>query len=92
MGSSRRSGITPWRRSHSHGLRAAADLPVFYNAASFMIYPSLFEGFGLPVIEAMACGTPVITSYGSSLEEIARELPCSLILTASHPLLLRSRR
>ena len=53
------------------GYVPSADLPVFYNAASLMIYPSLFEGFGLPVIEAMACGTPVITSYGSSLEEIA---------------------
>jgi glycosyltransferase involved in cell wall biosynthesis len=45
---------------------------VFYNAASLMIYPSIFEGFGLPVVEAMACGTPVITSLGSSLEEIAK--------------------
>lgn len=53
------------------GYIPSADLPVFYNATSLMIYPSLFEGFGLPVIEAMACGTPVITSYGSSLEEIA---------------------
>ena len=47
------------------------DLPAFYNAASFLAYPSIYEGFGLPVIEAMACGTPVITSFGSSLEEIA---------------------
>lgn len=53
------------------GYVPGADLPVLYNAASVMVYPSLFEGFGLPVIEAMACGTPVITSYGSSLEEIA---------------------
>jgi glycosyltransferase involved in cell wall biosynthesis len=47
------------------------DLPAFYNAATALVYPSLFEGFGLPVVEAMACGTPVITSFGSSLEEIA---------------------
>lgn len=49
----------------------AHDLPYFYNAAAMLVYPSIFEGFGLPVVEAMACGTPVITSYGSSLEEIA---------------------
>jgi glycosyltransferase involved in cell wall biosynthesis len=47
------------------------DLPYFYNAASVFVYPSICEGFGLPVIEAMACGTPTITSRGSSLEEIA---------------------
>lgn len=49
------------------------DLAFLYNAASILIYPSIFEGFGLPVIEAMACGTPVITSLGSSLEEIAKD-------------------
>lgn len=55
------------------GYIPAEDLPVFYNAASVVVYPSIFEGFGLPVVEAMACGTPVITSAGSSLEEIARD-------------------
>jgi glycosyltransferase involved in cell wall biosynthesis len=53
------------------GYVPSADLPAFYNAATLMIYPSLFEGFGLPVVEAMACGIPVVTSLGSSLEEIA---------------------
>jgi glycosyltransferase involved in cell wall biosynthesis len=53
------------------GYVPSADLPAFYNSASVTIYPSLFEGFGLPVVEAMACGAPVITSIGSSLEEIA---------------------
>jgi glycosyltransferase involved in cell wall biosynthesis len=53
------------------GYVPSADLPAFYSAASAMIYPSFYEGFGLPVVEAMACGTPVITSLGSSLEEIA---------------------
>ncbi|MBS4015545.1 MAG: glycosyltransferase family 4 protein [Candidatus Latescibacteria bacterium] len=47
------------------------DLPVIYSTAKLFILPSLFEGFGLPVIEAMACGTPVITSNTSSLPEIA---------------------
>ena len=47
------------------------DVPVFYNAADVFVYPSICEGFGLPVVEAMACGVPVVTSYGSSLEEVA---------------------
>lgn len=53
------------------GYLPSSDLPAFYNAASLLVYPSLFEGFGLPVVEAMACGTPVITSAGSALEEVA---------------------
>ena len=52
------------------GYVGAEDLPLFYNATAFLVYPSIYEGFGLPVIEAMACGAPVITSCGSSLEEI----------------------
>lgn len=48
-----------------------ADLPMLYNAADVFCYPSLYEGFGLPVLEAMACGTPVITSNLSSLPEVA---------------------
>lgn len=47
------------------------DLPEVYNLASVFVFPSFYEGFGLPVIEAMACGTPVITSNISSLPEIA---------------------
>ncbi|WP_395747680.1 glycosyltransferase family 4 protein [Prosthecobacter sp.] len=45
-------------------------LPDLYRAASTMIYPSLFEGFGLPPIEAMACGCPVISSTRGSLSEV----------------------
>lgn len=48
-------------------------LPAFYNAADVFVFPSLYEGFGLPVVEAMACGTPVITSNVSSLPEVAGE-------------------
>ena len=47
------------------------ELVRWYNAASLLVYPSYFEGFGLPVLEAMACGTPVITSTVSSLPEVA---------------------
>ncbi|HYH01606.1 MAG TPA: glycosyltransferase family 1 protein [Bacillota bacterium] len=52
------------------GFVDSADLPLLYNGASLFIYPSLYEGFGLPPIEAMACGTPVITSDTSSLPEV----------------------
>lgn len=47
------------------------ELPSLYRGALASIYPSLNEGFGLPVIESMACGTPVITSRGSAMEEVA---------------------
>ena len=47
------------------------ELPWWYRAAELFVYPSLFEGFGLPPLEAMACGTPTITSNVSSLPEVA---------------------
>ena len=47
------------------------DLVALYNAAELLIYPSLYEGFGLPVLEAMKCGTPVITSPSGSIPEIS---------------------
>lgn len=53
------------------GYASEADLPALYAGATAFVYPSLFEGFGLPVVEAMACGTPVLTSRTSSLTEIA---------------------
>jgi glycosyltransferase involved in cell wall biosynthesis len=46
-------------------------LPALYSGASAFAYPSLYEGFGLPVLEAMACGTPVVTSNRTSLPEVA---------------------
>jgi glycosyltransferase involved in cell wall biosynthesis len=58
---------------HFTGYLPAEDLPAVYNAAEVFAFPSLYEGFGLPVIEAMACGTPTITSRTSSLEEIAAD-------------------
>jgi glycosyltransferase involved in cell wall biosynthesis len=50
-----------------------ANLADFYRGASAFVFPSLWEGFGLPVLEAMACGTPVITSVGSGTEEVAAD-------------------
>ena len=47
------------------------DLPNWYRGALAFVYPSLWEGFGLPILEAMACGCPVITSYGSATEEVS---------------------
>jgi glycosyltransferase involved in cell wall biosynthesis len=48
-----------------------ADLPALYGGATIFVFPSLLEGFGLPVLEAMACGTPVVCSNSSSLPEVA---------------------
>jgi len=53
------------------GFADDADLPALYSLARAVALPSLYEGFGLPVLEAMACGTPVVTSNLSSLPEVA---------------------
>ena len=61
-----RSGIGDSVRFLGH----ADKLEYLYNGARVMVYPSLFEGFGLPPLEAMACGTPVVTSNATSLPEV----------------------
>ncbi|WP_162054852.1 glycosyltransferase family 4 protein [Pontibacter pamirensis] len=53
------------------GYIAPQQMPMMYNAATIFLYPSLRESFGLPILEAMACGTPVISSTSSSMPEVA---------------------
>jgi glycosyltransferase involved in cell wall biosynthesis len=55
---------------HFPGRVDEADKPALYSAAAAFVYPSRYEGFGLPVLEAMACGTPAVTSDAASLPEI----------------------
>ena len=58
--------------AHTHWLEhtPSSDLPAIYNAASMLVLPSHYEGFGLPALEAMACGTPAIVANRSSLPEV----------------------
>ncbi|MBE0428831.1 MAG: glycosyltransferase family 4 protein [Thermoleophilia bacterium] len=56
---------------YSPGYLPAGDLPAVYRMATALVFPSFYEGFGLPVLEAMAASTPVITSNRSSLPEVA---------------------
>jgi glycosyltransferase involved in cell wall biosynthesis len=62
-----KSGLSP--RLHLLNDVAFEDLPIIYRLASVFVYPSFFEGFGIPVIEALSSGVPVIAATGSCLEE-----------------------
>jgi glycosyltransferase involved in cell wall biosynthesis len=53
------------------GILPASELRVLYGHAALFVFPSLYEGFGMPVLEAMACGAPVITSNSTALPEVA---------------------
>ncbi len=67
------------------------DLPALYSAATLFAFPSLYEGFGLPILEAMACGVPVIASNASCLPEVAGDaallLPSNDVEAWTHSLL-----
>lgn len=54
------------------GFSEDKDLPIFYNGADLFVYPSYYEGFGLPPLEAMSCKTPVITSNTTSIPEVTK--------------------
>jgi glycosyltransferase involved in cell wall biosynthesis len=60
-------------RIHTPGRIEDADLAAVYSAAAGFVYPSLYEGFGLPPLEAMQCGTPVISSNTSAMPEVVGE-------------------
>lgn len=53
------------------GYLPTPELPYFYNLARLLVFPSLFEGFGIPLVEAMACGCPVVCAAATSLPEVA---------------------
>jgi glycosyltransferase involved in cell wall biosynthesis len=57
-------------RVQTVGYLDEAELPLWYAAATLFAFPSIYEGFGMPPLEAMACGTPVLTSNGASLPEV----------------------
>lgn len=65
------SGIKHSSEIHFCGFVADADMPALYAAADLFVFPTLYEGFGIPVLEAQSCGAPVLTSNVSSLPEVA---------------------
>lgn len=62
------------------------DLIMLYNAASFFVFPSRYEGFGLPILEAMACGAPVIAANNSSIPEVAGD--AAILVDAELPAMM----
>jgi glycosyltransferase involved in cell wall biosynthesis len=77
---------------HFTGYLPFEHLPAIYNLGDFFVFPSLYEGFGLPVVEAMASGLPVLTSNSSSLGEIAGDAAVTIDPTDTDALIAAMRQ
>jgi glycosyltransferase involved in cell wall biosynthesis len=73
-----RTGLVREGRVRFLGRVPEEELPLWYNVASVVVYPSRYEGFGLPALEAMSCGTPVITSTTAALREVVGDAGVSV--------------
>ncbi len=73
------------------GQRPQKELPYFYNAADIVVIPSHYESYGMVIAEAMACGTPVITTNVAGISDLIDERRSTLITTVNNPLLLASQ-
>ncbi|MGH7246385.1 MAG: glycosyltransferase [Candidatus Levyibacteriota bacterium] len=73
------------------GRKLPEELPYFYNAADVVVMPSHYESFGIAVLEAMACGTPVITTNVSGVSTLIDDKHLKLVASASNPLQLASQ-
>lgn len=80
------------RRTRFLGYVPDEDLPGLYSGATMFIMPSLFEGFGLTVLEAMACGTPVVTSYAGALPEVVGDAAIQVDPTSAEAMAEAMRR
>ena len=69
-----------------------ADLPGLYNLARMMIFPSLFEGFGIPLVEAMACGCPIACSDVTSIPEVVDDAGVFFVPTSAEDIAEKSWR
>jgi len=78
----RRLGLTG-KEIRFLGVVPEEDLPMLYSGSSVFVFPSLYEGFGLPLVEAMACGVPVIASNSSSVPEVAGD--AALLVSPTEP-------